>query len=54
MGIPQILMIILYSMALAISMCKHGETETKTENVGSTIFDIVIQASILYFGGFWQ
>lgn len=54
MGIPQILMIIMYSMSLAVSMCKHGKIETKTENVGSTIFAIVIQASILYFGGFWD
>lgn len=54
MGIPQILVIVLYAMSLGISLVNHGKRSEKTENAGVTLIATIIIISLLWWGGFWR
>jgi hypothetical protein len=51
---PQILMLVLFSIALGIDISKHGEPKTGTNNCIIGIIAIGIQTAILWWGGFWD
>lgn len=56
MGVPQILMIIIYTLNILIAILQHGKLET-TIHRHNALYDILVDAiiiSILYAGGFWS
>ena len=53
MGVPQIIMICLWTLALGIDLETHGKPKTGNDNAMTTILGIIINATILYYGGFW-
>lgn len=50
---PQITLLALYGISIGIIWAKHGQLKTGKENVGVQFIGIIINAIILYFGGFW-
>lgn len=55
MGIPQIIMIVFMAMNLGIALVKHGEYKKQEKySFGTALLGIIIEATILYFGGFWN
>ena len=54
LGIPQILIIVLYTLGVGISLAKHGEMEeSKKHNVVPTLIGTAIQVALLWWGGFF-
>lgn len=53
MRIPQIIMILVYGLNIGINMMMHGKQRGDTYNVWVAIISSIINAIILYFGGFW-
>lgn len=51
---PQVAMLFIFATDFALAIAQHGKPCTGTHNLGASIFAIVLTASILYFGGFWQ
>ncbi|MBQ6298654.1 MAG: hypothetical protein IJK81_13400 [Selenomonadaceae bacterium] len=55
MGIPQILMIVIFSLHMLMSILTHGkETEVRRRNAVTDFFSVAIFVAILYAGGFWS
>lgn len=54
MGIPQILIIILFAINLGINIAKHGEDKEEKYNFWSTLIGTLIECFILYCGGFFS
>ena len=56
MGIPQILMIILFTIRICVAISTHGvlEADLRRHNAWYDIFANGIIISILYAGGFWD
>lgn len=56
MGIPQILIIILFTLQILVAIINHGriKTDVRRTNAFSEIFAVAIIAGILYAGGFWS
>lgn len=54
MGIPQIIIIALYAMSLGIAWSKHGSPKSGTENAWTSVIALIINMSILYWGGFFN
>lgn len=52
MRAPQIILIILYAMAVTFSLCKHGENRGNY-NFWSTLISVGIEVAILKWGGFF-
>jgi len=53
MGIPQIIIIIFYTITFTGHLIKHGQPQPKY-NVWSTLLGLIINGVILYWGGFWN
>ncbi|HUU88691.1 MAG TPA: hypothetical protein VMX17_13200 [Candidatus Glassbacteria bacterium] len=56
MRIPQIVMIILFAMAFAVSAIKHGDKKEKPfdeYNIWITLLRITAFGLLLCWGGFW-
>lgn len=54
LGIPQIIIIVLYACGLGISLAKHGEMEeSKRHSVVPTIIATAIHMVLLWWGGFF-
>jgi hypothetical protein len=53
MGAPQIIMIVLYALGLAVTAEKHGEPRSN-HNLGSQAVATAISAGLLYWGGFFS
>jgi hypothetical protein len=51
--VPQIIMIVLFAMNIAITATKHGEPKTGTYDFGAAIMRLIVWVPLLYFGGFW-
>jgi len=51
---PQIIMIVLLAIALTIHLVKHGEHRTGTYSFWAQLFAVALEASILYWGGFFS
>lgn len=56
MGVPQILMIVLFSLNILVAILQHGKLETtiRRHNAFSDILANAIIIAILYAGGFWS
>lgn len=54
MGVPQILIIVLFSINLGINIAKHGEEKEEKYNFWLALIDILIECFILYCGGFFS
>ena len=50
---PQITMIVLMSMSLAIGLCDHGKPRKESNFVNDLISQAIL-LTILLFGGFWK
>lgn len=53
MGIPQIIWIGLYAAALGVSLADDGKVKEKKENFMMTCLAVGIQATLLWWGGFF-
>ena len=53
MGIPQIIIVILYALNVGITLTKHGEPKEGNYNVFSTLIGTAISVGILWWGGFF-
>lgn len=49
---PQIIIIVLYAASLGIAAAKHGEPR-ENYSFWTTLFAVIIEALLLYWGGFW-
>lgn len=54
MGIPQIIMIILFAMDLGLNLAKHGENKEGKYNFWIALISVIIEFFILYCGGFFS
>lgn len=54
MGIPQIIMIVLFAMGLGITLIKNGEPRTDNYSFGMSFVATVIQVALLWWGGFFE
>lgn len=54
MGIPQIIIIILFAMDLGLSLAKHGEDKEGKYNFWVALICVLIEFFILYCGGFFS
>lgn len=53
MGIPQIIIVILYALNVGIALAKHGEPKEGNYNVFFTLIGAAISVGILWWGGFF-
>ena len=53
MGIPQIIWIGLYAMALGMPLANDGKVKEKKESFMISCLAVGIQASLLWWGGFF-
>ena len=54
MEIPQILVIVIFSLGLGISMNEHGKPKEGTNNAWFSIASFVITMGLLWWGGFFK
>lgn len=53
MGIPQIIIIVLYAMGLGINLVKHGEPLEGKHNIVTSLIGTAIMIGLLIWGGFF-
>lgn len=53
MGVPQIIVIVLYALGIGIAMCKHGEARTDKYNFFTALISTAINIGLLWWGGFF-
>jgi len=53
MNAPQIIWIVLGAVHLTASIIKHGQPKDQRWNAGHSAVSIVIEAGLLYWGGFF-
>ena len=51
--LPQLILLALYSVELGMVLAYHGQPKTGRYNFSVTFFAIVLNLSILYWGGFF-
>ena len=54
MGVPQILMIAIYAVALLIDANEHGKRRTGKTNFWAGLVGTAIQVGLLAWGGFFN
>jgi len=54
MGMPQIILIILYCLSLGIAMSKHGQPEEGKYNFFYNLISTGIMIGLLIWGGFFN
>ena len=54
LGIPQFIMILIFTLNLCISLMKHGETKKGNESFGLSVIGNAILFAILWWGGFFK
>lgn len=54
MGIPQIIYIILLAMNLGVALAKHGQPKNTNYNFVAQLIAVIIEAGVLYWGGFFS
>lgn len=52
--LPSLIMLSLWFSLLGVSLARHGKSVTKKENFFVTLFAVVLNASILLWGGFFN
>lgn len=50
---PQILTIIGFGLSLGIGLAKNGTPRTGNHNFGLSLFCVVVNATVLWWGGFF-
>lgn len=53
MGVPQIIMTIMFTINLAVSLVLHGEIKEEKVNFFAVLITSAIEVGILYWGGFF-
>lgn len=53
MGIPQIIIVILYALNIGIELTRHGEPKQGNHNAFYTLIGTAISVGILWWGGFF-
>lgn len=53
MGIPQVIVIILYAMSLGVMFVKNGEPKEGTYSFWSAFISVVILFGCFWWGGFF-
>jgi len=53
MGIPQIIVLLLFFVSLLIEANKHGEFKEGRHNVFTELISVTLFTLLLYWGGFW-
>lgn len=54
MGVCQIIILALYFMSFGMSIVQHGKPREGRHHFGIEFVGLVIQLSLLYFGGFFS
>ena len=54
MGIPQIILLVLYVLNLGVALADHGKVELKRGSFFITLFSTAIQMWLLWLGGFFD
>ena len=54
MGVPQIIIIILYAVNLGITLAKHGESTESKYNFIGTFISTALMVGLLIWGGFFS
>lgn len=54
MSWPQITLLCLWFMGLGCIATQHGQPKTGNHNFAVSALAVVIESTLLYFGGFWQ
>jgi LPXTG-motif cell wall-anchored protein len=52
--IPQLILIVLWSLNLGLMINDHGKPKTGNQNAWVTVVAIIVTGTILYFGGFFN
>jgi hypothetical protein len=54
MGIPQLIVIVLYVLGLGISMAKHGQPIDANHSFFLKLFSTAVMLGLLIWGGFFK
>ena len=54
MGIPQIIMIVIYGIGLGIHLAKNGEPREDKYSFGIELIAVICEVGLLYWGGFFS
>lgn len=54
MGIPQIIMVILWGAALGIEAARHGEMKNDRYNFWIGLLAVLVEFGLLTWGGFFK
>lgn len=54
MGVPQLIVIVLYALSLGINMAYHGKPKEGKYSLPATIFSAAIMFTLLIWGGFFK
>jgi len=54
MGIPQIIILVLYALGLGVALAKHGEAELEQISFFKRLFSVAIHLLLLWWGGFFD
>ena len=53
LGIPQIIITILFLLTLGFHFAKNGEPREEEYNFGVALFSVILQIALLIWGGFY-
>lgn len=53
MGIPQVVMIVLFALSLWQNLEKHGEQRSGSYDFGAALVAVATEIVLLYWGGFF-
>lgn len=53
-GIPQIIILIMFAMNLGIELAKHGEPREGKHNAVGGLIGVAINLALLWWGGFFE
>jgi hypothetical protein len=53
MGIPEILMIVLWGIGLGVALTQHGEPKTGSYNFFVTLVATALEFGLMWWGGFF-
>jgi len=53
MGVPQIIIIVLYAITLLLSAYNHGKSYERNQNFWASLIGVAILFGLLIWGGFF-
>lgn len=54
MGLPQILLLIIYAGSLGMHLAYHGKCEVRTYSFWKALFNFMVIMGLLIWGGFFD